>query len=161
MSLSCLPAWDPSSLLFNRFVRPRARARTHIHTQDGFGGLQTVKHERLRSLCAAGFAGRGAALRFVFVSACHSHLSGMAFADAGVAHVVCVKMEAELLDSAAQVFTRWRTSHTHTPTSARGCKGRGGKGGIASALTHSSSSPYEPGRSTWRLRSGKRCTTRS
>jgi len=73
--------------------------------EDGAGGLQAVDHERLRSLCAAGGTS-GNVLRFVFVSACHSHLSGQAFADAGVAHVVCVKKEAEVLDSAALSFTR-------------------------------------------------------
>ena len=62
-----------------------------------------MKPEKLKNLCQAG--GRQQ-LQFVFVSACHSQLAGKAFVDAGVPHVVCVKKEAELRDSAALAFTR-------------------------------------------------------
>ena len=64
------------------------------------GGFGSPPHSQRSS------SSSGPSLRFVFVSACHSHLSGQAFADAGVPHVVCVKKEAELLDSAALCFTR-------------------------------------------------------
>ncbi|CAN0400581.1 unnamed protein product, partial [Discosporangium mesarthrocarpum] len=47
----------------------------------------------------------GPKLDFVFVSACHSKLAGEAFAQAGVPHVVCVKLDAEIMDVAARSFT--------------------------------------------------------
>jgi hypothetical protein len=73
-----------------------------LNFEDGKAGLQFVKVDTLRDLCVAG----GSQLEFVFVSACHSKLAGEAFAAAGVPHVVCVKLDARLLDSAANVFTR-------------------------------------------------------
>jgi hypothetical protein len=45
-------------------------------------------------------------LEFVFVSACHSRRAGEAFVNAGVKSVVCVTVEAQLLDAAAMAFTR-------------------------------------------------------
>lgn len=44
--------------------------------------------------------------KLVFVSACHSRVAGEAFAAAGVAHVVAVRVEQAVLDSAASVFAR-------------------------------------------------------
>lgn len=72
--------------------------------EDGGGGLQFVSLETLRSLCAAG----GNHLEFVFVSACYSRLTGQAFAEAGVPHVVCLNVDAQLMDSAALAFTKVR-----------------------------------------------------
>ena len=73
-----------------------------LNFEDGRSGLQLVTVETLRDLCIAG----GSKLEFVFVSACHSKRAGEAFAQAGVKHVVCVKVDARLLDAAANVFTR-------------------------------------------------------
>lgn len=73
-----------------------------LNFENGKGGLQFVKVETLKDLCVAG----GSKLEFVFVSACHSKLAGEAFAAAGVPHVVCVKLDARLLDQAANEFTR-------------------------------------------------------
>ena len=73
-----------------------------LNFEDGRSGLQFVTVDKLRDLCVAG----GSQLEFVFVSACHSKRAGEAFAAAGVPHVVCVKLDARLLDSAANVFTR-------------------------------------------------------
>ena len=64
--------------------------------------MQLVNVETLRSLLSAG----GLRLDFVFVSACHSKSTGQAFVDAGVKHVVCVKIEAMIQDSSAMAFTR-------------------------------------------------------
>ncbi|MBU6360421.1 MAG: tetratricopeptide repeat protein, partial [Chloroflexi bacterium] len=44
--------------------------------------------------------------KLVFVSACHSRVAGEAFAAAGVAHVVAVRVEQAVLDEAASVFAR-------------------------------------------------------
>jgi hypothetical protein len=49
-----------------------------------------VSVDTLRSLLRAG----GLRLDFVFVSACHSRRTGEAFVEAGVPHVVCVKVDA-------------------------------------------------------------------
>ena len=73
-----------------------------LNFEDGRSGLQFVNVDTLKDLCIAG----GSKLEFVFVSACHSKRAGEAFAEAGVPHVVCVKLDARLLDTAANVFTR-------------------------------------------------------
>jgi hypothetical protein len=73
-----------------------------LNFEDGEGGLQIGTAETLQRLCSTG----GAKLDFVFVSACHSKNIGQAFADAGVKHVVCVSVDARLLDAAAIAFTR-------------------------------------------------------
>jgi hypothetical protein len=70
--------------------------------EDGRSGLQKVQPLILRKLIQAG----GMRLDFVFVSACHSRTAGETFAQAGVPHVVCVRIDARLLDCAANVFTR-------------------------------------------------------
>lgn len=49
--------------------------------------------EALKNLLRAG----GLSLDFVFVSACHSRNTGEAFADAGVPHVVCVKVDEKVV----------------------------------------------------------------
>ena len=73
-----------------------------LNFEDGRSGLQLVTVTKLRELCQAGVL----SLDFVFVSACYSKLAGEAFADAGVPHVVCVNVDAQLLDTAAVAFTR-------------------------------------------------------
>lgn len=73
-----------------------------LNFEDGKSGLQIVTVERLEKLCSAG----GIKLDFVFVSACYSRKAGEAFAAAGVKHVVCVSVDAQLLDTAATIFTR-------------------------------------------------------
>jgi hypothetical protein len=73
-----------------------------LNFEDGRSGLQFVTMDALRALCQAG----GNQLEFVFVSACHSRRAGEAFVGAGVPHVVCVTVEAQLLDAAAMAFTR-------------------------------------------------------
>jgi CHAT domain len=75
---------------------------SHLNFEDGRSGLQLVNVDTLRSLLSAG----GLRLDFVFVSACHSKPTGQAFVDAGVKHVVCVKIEAMIQDSSAMAFTR-------------------------------------------------------
>ena len=73
-----------------------------LNFEDGRSGLQLVNVETLTSLLKAG----GLKLDFVFVSACHSRATAAAFVEAGVPHVVCVKVEAKIQDSAAMAFTR-------------------------------------------------------
>ena len=73
-----------------------------LNFEDGRSGLQFVTVEQLRALCQAG----GHKLDFVFVSACYSRRAAEAFAEAGVPHVVCVHVDAHLLDAAAMAFTR-------------------------------------------------------
>ena len=75
---------------------------SHLNFEDGRSGLQLVNVNTLRSLLSAG----GLMLDFVFVSACHSRPTGQAFVDAGVKHVVCVKIEAMIQDCSAMAFTR-------------------------------------------------------
>jgi hypothetical protein len=76
--------------------------KNRLTFEDGSGGLQFVNMDTLRSLCAAGER----QLEFVFVSACFSRLAGQAFQEAGVPHVVCVNVDAQLADSAALAFTK-------------------------------------------------------
>merc|ERR1712167_86430 len=52
---------------------------------------------------ASGKKHRG--VKFVFVSACFSQSAGEAFVKAGIPHVVCVALNSDLLDRAAQTFT--------------------------------------------------------
>lgn len=73
-----------------------------LNFEDGRSGLQFVPTKALRDLCQAG----GLKLEFVFVSACLSERAGEAFIEAGVPHVVCVSVDAQILDVAAVAFTR-------------------------------------------------------
>jgi hypothetical protein len=63
-----------------------------LNFEDGRAGLQLVNVDALRNLLRAG----GLKLDFVFVSACHSRKTGEAFLEAGVPHVVCVKVDAQV-----------------------------------------------------------------
>jgi hypothetical protein len=56
-------------------------------------GLQVIGADYLKDLLSAG----GLSLEFVFVSACHSKEIGDAFVKAGVPHVVCVKIDSQVL----------------------------------------------------------------
>ena len=56
--------------------------------------------EVLRGLLRAG----GLKLDFVFVSACHSRKIGEAFVEAGVTHVVCVKVDAMVCSLISQLI---------------------------------------------------------
>jgi Peptidase family C25 len=60
--------------------------------EDGQSGLQNISVDALKNLVTAG----GLTLDFVFVSACHSRNTGEAFAEAGVPHVVCCKIDAKV-----------------------------------------------------------------
>ena len=51
-------------------------------------------------------AGEIASLRFVFVSACFSEAAAQAFVEAGVPHVVAVRLSTRVSDHAAHAFTR-------------------------------------------------------
>ena len=73
-----------------------------ILTEDGKSGLQLVSVDTLRSLLCAG----GLRLDFVFVSACHSRRTGEAFVEAGVPHVVCVKVDAMVSELVSSVFSQ-------------------------------------------------------
>ena len=74
----------------------------YLNFEDGRSGLQLVSVAQLKSLLRAG----GLTLEFVCVSACHSRATGEAFVEAGVKHVVCVKVDEAIQDSAAMAFTR-------------------------------------------------------
>lgn len=63
--------------------------------EDGKASLQVIGVPRLRELLGAG----GLSLDFVFVSACYSRAIGEAFVRAGVKHVVCVKVESQVMVS--------------------------------------------------------------
>ena len=87
----------------------------YLTFEDGAGGVNEMHHEKIYELVDAALGTSGISqqsdpssscpsLRFVFVSACQSHLSGLAFVKAGVPHVVCTKNGSELLDSAALCF---------------------------------------------------------
>jgi hypothetical protein len=74
-----------------------------IWFEDGLAGLQMVSKDSLRNLLSAGNA---SIPDFVFISACHSESTAAAFVELGVKHVVCVKVDMQIQDSLAVVFTR-------------------------------------------------------
>ena len=76
-----------------------------LYFEDGRGGLQIIDKDRLKGLLQAG-SGGPLPLDFVFVAACHSHETGLAFVECGVKHVVAVKIDQMIQDSAAKAFTR-------------------------------------------------------
>jgi hypothetical protein len=45
-------------------------------------------------------------LKFVFISSCYSEVAGMAFANAGVPHVVAVQWDSPISDKASQTFSK-------------------------------------------------------
>ena len=75
---------------------------THLYFEDGFGGVHPVPNEKLRQLIEAGGDND---VRFVFVSACSSEPVAKAFVNAGVPHVIAVKVSEKIEDKAAIAFT--------------------------------------------------------
>ena len=71
--------------------------------EDGRGNAHFVRVPALKKLLQAGNL---ASLRFVFVSACFSEAAAQAFVDAGVPHVVAVRLNTRVSDHAAHAFTR-------------------------------------------------------
>ncbi|MCL6511131.1 MAG: tetratricopeptide repeat protein [Anaerolineae bacterium] len=71
--------------------------------EDDEAGLNPITVSRLFELLSAGGE---PAIRFAFVSACHSRRAGQAFVEAGVPHVVAVRVETAVLDVAAREFAR-------------------------------------------------------
>ena len=71
--------------------------------EDGSGKVHRLDADMLRELFAAG-GPSGAQL--AFVSACHSRSAGEAFIEAGVPHVVCVRLEEPVYDMAARKFAK-------------------------------------------------------
>lgn len=74
--------------------------------EDGTGAMQWLEVNRLRTMISYNSQAEAAPFQLVFVSACHSFLTGQTFVNAGVPHVVCCQLESELMDSAALAFTR-------------------------------------------------------
>lgn len=74
----------------------------YLNLEDGKSGLHIFANEKLKELSSAG----DMKLDFVFVSACFSQKAGKAFVEAGVSHVVCVRLDAKILDIAANDFTK-------------------------------------------------------
>ena len=67
--------------------------------EDGKGGSQPVKGEYLKRLI-----GTGGPFELAIVSACHSEKIAEMIAEAGVHHVVAIRCDVPILDSAAIVF---------------------------------------------------------
>ena len=76
---------------------------TGLLCEDGRGGAHFVRVPALKKLLQAGGV---ASLQFVFVSACFSEAAAQAFIEAGVPHVVAVKVNTRVSDHAAHAFTR-------------------------------------------------------
>ena len=74
-----------------------------LSMEDGRGNAHFVRVPALKKLLQAGNL---ASLRFVFVSACFSEAAAQAFVDAGVPHVVAVRVNTRVSDHAAHAFTR-------------------------------------------------------
>lgn len=72
--------------------------------EDGAGGTHELTPTLLASTCLAGDA--ASTCKLVFVCACHSQPTAMAFVRAGVPHVVAVRSQSLVLDAAAVTFTK-------------------------------------------------------
>ena len=72
--------------------------------EDGESGVHWLKPRDVTELVRT--FGGDRLPQLVFVSACHSSHTGQAFVDAGVQSVVCVKVNEELMDASANIFTR-------------------------------------------------------
>lgn len=71
--------------------------------ENGFGSCHFLEANELRRLFQT--QGRGPQrVRMVFVAACHSEAAAQAFVDAGVEHVVAVKVGARIADKSAMTF---------------------------------------------------------
>ena len=75
-----------------------------IAFEDGCGATHSLSPQLLADTCLAGDA--QSTCRLVFVCACHSQPTAMAFVRAGVPHVVGVRSQSLVLDAAAITFTR-------------------------------------------------------
>jgi len=72
-----------------------------------FEGKNGIAHELdVKGLKDLISAGGKPAIKLAFVSACHSRESGRAFVDAGVKHVIAIKLETPVYDEAAILFAR-------------------------------------------------------
>jgi len=71
--------------------------------EDGRGEAHPLDPETLKELFASGGP---SGVELAFVSACHSRKAGEAFVEAGVPHVVCVRLEEPVYDLAARKFAR-------------------------------------------------------
>ena len=97
-NLSTLVLKDYSALHYSGHGHP-----LFLAFEDGRGGLHEMTTDHLKTLVGAGGPN---GLKFVFVSACHSMLTGQAFVDAGVPHVAAVRLDSPVYDSAARTFAR-------------------------------------------------------
>ncbi|GAB5353204.1 hypothetical protein AAMO2058_000017700 [Amorphochlora amoebiformis] len=70
--------------------------------EDGKGGCHMIGAEDLKRLFGAGR--RKGGVKFVFVAACHSEAAGNAFVEAGVEHVIAVRLEAKVADQSPAIF---------------------------------------------------------
>jgi len=75
----------------------------YLAFEDGRGEAHPIDPETLRELFASGGP---SSVQLVFVSACHSRKAGESFAEAGVPHVVCIRLEEPVYDLAARKFAR-------------------------------------------------------
>ena len=64
--------------------------------------MHPLESRTLRGLLSAGSGSE--MVQLVFVSACYSEASGRAFVDAGVKHVIAVKMGAKVADRSSRTF---------------------------------------------------------
>ena len=74
-----------------------------LSMEDGRGNAHFVHVPALKKLLQAGSL---SSLRFVFVSACYSEAAATAFVEAGVPHVIAVRITTRVSDKAAHAFTR-------------------------------------------------------
>eukprot|EP00471_Norrisiella_sphaerica_P008344 CAMPEP_0184494018 /NCGR_PEP_ID=MMETSP0113_2-20130426/27594_1 /TAXON_ID=91329 /ORGANISM="Norrisiella sphaerica, Strain BC52" /LENGTH=719 /DNA_ID=CAMNT_0026879567 /DNA_START=141 /DNA_END=2300 /DNA_ORIENTATION=+ len=70
--------------------------------EDDCGVMHIVPTETLRELMAAG--AKEEEVKLVFVAACHSESTGRAFVEAGVKHVIAVKISEKVADAGARHF---------------------------------------------------------
>jgi tetratricopeptide (TPR) repeat protein len=70
--------------------------------EDGRGAMQAMKPDIIKQLIAP----CAHDIELVFVSACHSQKAAQAFAEAGIPHVVGVRLETPVYDIAASTFSR-------------------------------------------------------
>ncbi len=83
----------------------------HHHQHTASGGTASALGATPSAAAAPTASGGGVApvapatgVQFVFVSACHSETAANAFVDAGVPHVIAVKLDAKVGDTAAHIF---------------------------------------------------------
>jgi hypothetical protein len=76
---------------------------SYVAFEDGRGGMHAVSTEQLEAISASA---KHDDLKLVVVSACSSRFAAEAFARSGVKHVVAVESGMQVLDKAAQLFSR-------------------------------------------------------